>query len=190
VGARLAQQTLSPVFNDCSADPSHAAPRAQTHGQRHRRTTGIAATGITSTHFVLPFDSTFGPLKLETLWAPSALRGIERRADTRSSHRQRPAAPHADQPRGNPRPTRAYGRRTPPSLRDLINFQNLPSRTHFNPIHLARSGISMKVKEHPPSQCGSPKGGGVTLSSCCRQADYFQRRERTCPCSFELLRSA
>jgi hypothetical protein len=25
----------------------------------------------------LPFDSTFGPLKLETLWAPSALRGIE-----------------------------------------------------------------------------------------------------------------
>jgi hypothetical protein len=86
VVARLAQQTLSPVFNDCSADPSHAAPRAQTHGQRHRRTTGIAATGITSTHFVLPFDSTFGPLKLETLWAPSALRGIERRADTRSSH--------------------------------------------------------------------------------------------------------
>jgi NRPS condensation-like uncharacterized protein len=26
----------------------------------------------------LPFDSTFGPLKLETLWAPCALRGIER----------------------------------------------------------------------------------------------------------------
>jgi hypothetical protein len=25
----------------------------------------------------LPFDSTFGPLKLETLWAPAALRGIE-----------------------------------------------------------------------------------------------------------------
>jgi hypothetical protein len=25
----------------------------------------------------LPFDSTFGPLKLETLWAPCALRGIE-----------------------------------------------------------------------------------------------------------------
>jgi hypothetical protein len=25
----------------------------------------------------LPFDSTFGPLKLETLWAPVALRGIE-----------------------------------------------------------------------------------------------------------------
>jgi hypothetical protein len=25
----------------------------------------------------LPFDSTFGPLRLETLWAPSALRGIE-----------------------------------------------------------------------------------------------------------------
>jgi hypothetical protein len=25
----------------------------------------------------LPFDSTFGPLKLETLWAPFALRGIE-----------------------------------------------------------------------------------------------------------------
>jgi hypothetical protein len=25
----------------------------------------------------LPFDSTFGPLKLDTLWAPSALRGIE-----------------------------------------------------------------------------------------------------------------
>ncbi|HTF65759.1 MAG TPA: hypothetical protein VK638_24025 [Edaphobacter sp.] len=25
----------------------------------------------------LPFDSTFGPLKLETLWTPSALRGIE-----------------------------------------------------------------------------------------------------------------
>jgi hypothetical protein len=25
----------------------------------------------------LPFDSTFGPLKLESLWAPSALRGIE-----------------------------------------------------------------------------------------------------------------
>jgi hypothetical protein len=24
-----------------------------------------------------PFDSTFGSLKLETLWAPSALRGIE-----------------------------------------------------------------------------------------------------------------
>ena len=26
----------------------------------------------------LPFDSTFGLLKLETLWAPCALRGIER----------------------------------------------------------------------------------------------------------------
>jgi hypothetical protein len=25
----------------------------------------------------LPFDSNFGPLKLETLWAPCALRGIE-----------------------------------------------------------------------------------------------------------------
>ena len=25
----------------------------------------------------LPFDSTFGPLKLETIWAPCALRGIE-----------------------------------------------------------------------------------------------------------------
>ena len=25
----------------------------------------------------LPFDSAFGPLKLETLWAPCALRGIE-----------------------------------------------------------------------------------------------------------------
>jgi hypothetical protein len=25
----------------------------------------------------LPFDSTFGPLKLESLWAPSALRGID-----------------------------------------------------------------------------------------------------------------
>jgi hypothetical protein len=25
----------------------------------------------------LPFESTFGPLKLETLWAPCALRGIE-----------------------------------------------------------------------------------------------------------------
>jgi hypothetical protein len=25
----------------------------------------------------LPFDSAFGPLKIETLWAPSALRGIE-----------------------------------------------------------------------------------------------------------------
>ena len=25
----------------------------------------------------LPFDSTFGPLKLESLWAPCALRGIE-----------------------------------------------------------------------------------------------------------------
>ena len=25
----------------------------------------------------LPFDNTFGPLKLETLWAPCALRGIE-----------------------------------------------------------------------------------------------------------------
>jgi hypothetical protein len=25
----------------------------------------------------LPFDSTFGPLRLESLWAPCALRGIE-----------------------------------------------------------------------------------------------------------------
>jgi hypothetical protein len=181
VGARLAQQTLSPVLNDCSADPSHAAPTAQTHGQRHRRTTEIAATGITSTHFVLPFDSTFGPPKLETLWAPSALRGIERRADTRSSHRQRPAAPHADQPRGNPRPARGYGRRTPQSLRDLINFQNLPSRTHFNPVRLARSGISMKVKDHRPSPCGSAKGGGVTLSSCCRTGGLFPTKKANLP---------
>jgi hypothetical protein len=26
----------------------------------------------------LPFDNVFGPLKLESLWAPSGLRGIER----------------------------------------------------------------------------------------------------------------
>jgi hypothetical protein len=38
---------------------------------------GFNAQVILSNLGRLPFDSTFGPLKLESLWAPSALRGIE-----------------------------------------------------------------------------------------------------------------
>jgi hypothetical protein len=38
---------------------------------------GFKAQAMLSNLGRLPFDSTFGPLKLESLWAPSALRGIE-----------------------------------------------------------------------------------------------------------------
>ena len=64
----------------------------------------------------LPFDSTFGPLKFETLWAPVALRG---------SHRQRLAAPHAHQPRANPRPASGCGSGTSRSLRGLTQLPEL-----------------------------------------------------------------
>jgi hypothetical protein len=71
----------------------------------------------------LPFGSTFGPLKLEALWAPSALRGIE--GDHRSGHRQWLAAPHTHQPRADSRPARGYQTRTPQSLRGLTQFPKL-----------------------------------------------------------------
>jgi hypothetical protein len=48
LGDRL-HSSLSPVLNDCHRTPRS---RTQTHGQRHRRTTEIAAIGIMSTHFV------------------------------------------------------------------------------------------------------------------------------------------
>jgi hypothetical protein len=50
-----------------------------------------------------------------------------RRADPWISQRQRLAAPHAHQPRANPRPASGYRRRTPQSLRRLTRFQNMAS---------------------------------------------------------------
>jgi hypothetical protein len=38
-------------------------------------------------------------------------------------------------------------------------------------------GISMKLKDHRPSRCGSPKGGGVTLSSCCKPLRTISNEE-------------
>jgi hypothetical protein len=165
----------------CSAVPSHATPRAQTHGHRHRHTTEIAATGITSTHFVLPFDSTFGPLKPR----PSRpnLHSVASKGEQTLGALTVNGPLHLTQtsPAAISGLLAGYGRRTPQSLRDLINFQNLPSRTHFNPISLARSGISMKVKEQRPSPCGSPKGGGLTLSSCCRTGGLFPTKRANLP---------
>lgn len=80
----------------------------------------------------LPFDTTFGPQTrdpLGTMCTPWHRRG----ADPWSSQRQRLAAPHAHQPRANPRPARVYGRRTPQSLRDLTQ---LPSRTRVAALEL------------------------------------------------------
>jgi hypothetical protein len=94
----------------------------------------------------LPFDSTFGPLRLEALWAPSALRGIEGEQNPRSSHRQRLAASHANQPRTNPRPPRGYGSRTPQSLRDLTHFPKLAVQNRFKQTRLARMRISMNLR--------------------------------------------
>jgi Condensation domain len=82
----------------------------------------------------LPFDSTFTPKArdpLGTMCTP----WHRRRADPRSSHRQRLAAPHTHQPRANPWPARGYGRRTPQSLRELTQF----SKTwHWEQIQAAR----------------------------------------------------
>jgi hypothetical protein len=55
-----------------------------------------------------------------------------RRADPRSRHRQRIAAPHAHQSHANPRPARGYERRTPESLRDLTQFQIVTSEKNTN----------------------------------------------------------
>jgi hypothetical protein len=69
----------------------------------------------------LPFDNTFGPLNLEALWAPCALRGIDGE-QTLGAVTVNGSLHLTHQPRANPRPAHGYGRRALESLPELIRI--------------------------------------------------------------------
>jgi hypothetical protein len=92
----------------------------------------------------LPFDSTFGPLKLESLWhhvhsaASKQSRPLEQSPSTaRCTSRTRA-------PRLSPACSRER-RRTPQSLRDLTQFPTLAIQNGFKALRFARMRYTMKI---------------------------------------------